>query len=334
MLLHESLAVNGKLTLCNRLVLPPMDTELSDPQTGKITDELLAYYEERIRGGHIGLVILEHCFIAPEGRANPRQVSLADDSVIEPLRRLTDIAHAHGTAIIAQLSHAGSMASPTVTGIADFFGPSAIVNSGKRQKNEGAPREMTKEEILVLEEQYAQAARRAKAAGFDGVELHSAHSYMLNQFYSPLTNCRTDEYGGDLTGRLRIHMETLTKVRRQVGEDCLVAVRLGGSDYMAGGNTIDDAVESSRRLEAAGVDLLDLSGGMCRYLMPDRPYPGYFSDMSSAVKAAVSVPVLLTGGITEAAEAERLLAEGAADLIGVGRAMMKDPRWAEKAMAE
>lgn len=332
MLLHQELNVNEKLALHNRLVLPPMDTERSDQASGRITDELVAYYEERIRGGYIGLVILEHCYIAPNGKANPRQVSMADDSVIEPLRKLTDMAHAHGTKIIAQISHAGSMASPTITGIADFIAPSPVVNSGKRQKDEGAPREMTKEEILELEEQFVQAARRVKAAGFDGVEIHSAHSYMLNQFYSPLTNLRTDEYGGDLTGRMRVHMEILAKVRAEVGEEYPIAMRLGGSDYMEGGATIDDAVEASRRLEAAGLDLLDLSGGMCRYIMPDRPYPGYFSDMSSAVKAAVSIPVILTGGITEAADAERLLAEGAADLIGVGRAMMKDPRWAEKAM--
>ena len=177
---------------------------------------------------------------------------------------------------------------------------------------------------------FAAAAVRAKAAGYDGVEIHSAHGYFLNQFYSPLTNHRTDTYGGSPENRIRLHLEVIAAVRQAVGPDYPIALRLGGCDYMDGGSTVADAVAACKAFTEAGVDLLDLSGGMCSYTVPGRACPGWFRDQSEAVKAAVSVPVILTGGITPAQEAENLLREGAADLIGVGRAILRDHRWAEK----
>ena len=180
---------------------------------------------------------------------------------------------------------------------------------------------------------YADAARRAMEAGFDGVEIHSAHSYLLNQFYSPLTNLRTDAYGGSLENRIRIIRACVRAVREAIGPDAVLAVRLGGSDYMEGGSTIADAVEAGRAFVADGVDLMDMSGGMCTFSIPGRNYAGFFRDMTEAVKAAVDVPVILTGGVWSAEKAEGLLQDGAADLIGVGRAMLKNPRWAEEQMA-
>ena len=236
--------------------------------------------------------------------------------------------HEAGSAVIAQLNHAGSGAEPETPGV----NLSASAVASPRKPESGVPREMTRAEILLTEADFVRAALRAVRAGCDGVEIHSAHSYLLNQFYSPLTNRRTDEYGPQtMENRLRFHLETVDAVRKAVGPDVPIALRLGGADYLPGGSTEEDAVEACRMLEAAGVDLIDLSGGMCGYVRPEHAEPGYFSSMSEKVKAAVDVPVLVTGGVKTIADAEALLQEGKADLIGVGRALYRDARWLERA---
>ncbi len=190
---------------------------------------------------------------------------------------------------------------------------------------------MTAEQIRETVSWFAQAALRAKKAGYDGVEIHSAHGYLLNQFYSPLTNFRTDEYGcQSIENRTRFHAEVIAAVREAVGEDYPVAIRLGGCDYAEGGSTMEDCVAACRIFEACGVDLIDLTGGLFGYVRPDCTEPGYFKDMTVAVKKAVQIPVLLTGGVTTAAEAEALLEADCADLIGVGRAIYSNAHWAEK----
>ena len=192
---------------------------------------------------------------------------------------------------------------------------------------------MRVEEIQTVVEAFAQGARRAKEAGFDGVELHAAHGYLLNQFYSPLTNQRSDAYmGATLAGRLRFLLEAVEAVRETVGQGFLLAVRLGAGDDLPGGTTLEDSVRACQLLEQAGVDLLDISGGFCGPYRSGSKEQGYFSDWSQAIKQVVSAPVLVTGGITQPEAACRLLEEGKADLIGVGRALLKDSLWAKKAM--
>ena len=196
----------------------------------------------------------------------------------------------------------------------------------------GIPKELTKKEIKDIIKNFNDAARRVKEAGFDGVEIHSAHGYLLNQFFSPLTNKRTDEYGGDLLGRIKIHLEIIKAVRDAVGDDFPILLRLGASDYMEGGITIEDSKIAALEFEKAGVDILDISGGFCGYSVPSLTGQGYFSPLTEAIKEVVSIPVILTGGITEVNAAEKLLSTGKADLIGVGRAIYKDSSWAEKAI--
>lgn len=186
--------------------------------------------------------------------------------------------------------------------------------------------------IIFTEHAYItmQGKAKAKQAGFDGVEIHSAHAYLLNQFYSPLTNHRQDGYGGSFENRIRLHMEVIESVRETVGEDFLVSLRLGGCDYMDGGSSIEDSVRAAQAFERAGIDMISITGGMCRYTRPEHGEPGYFRDVAEAVKKEVTIPVLLTGGVKTAADAEQLLEENAADLIGVGREILKNSHWAKE----
>lgn len=319
-MLEQEVYVN-QLKLKTRLVLPPMATQRAE--CGMVNDELISYYRQYALNSGIGLIITEHSYVAEQGKADPNQISFASDDVIPMQRKLTDAVHEADPTIkiFAQISHAGARTSTKITGQELV---SALVMAGK----EGMSRALTVLEIDSIRNLFVEAARRVQSAGYDGVEIHSAHGYLLNQFYSPLLNRRTDLYGAQtIENRVRLITEIIRTARAVVGSAFPIAVRLGGCDYQDGGSTIADAVEASQRLEEAGADLIDLSGGVCSYRRDGCSELGYFSDMSSAVKAAVNVPVLLTGGVTTHESAERLLCQGKADLIGVGRALLRDPKW-------
>ena len=256
---------------------------------------------------------------------------MASDSDIAGLSKVTEIIHRNGTKVMAQINHAGGAASERITGLTPVS-PSAV-KSPRMPVTEPAPRELTLPEIGKVISDFAQAAQRAEKAGFDGVEIHSAHGYLLNQFFSPLTNRRRDEYSGaSLGGRIRLHLEIIRAIRSAVGNDYPVALRLGACDYMDGGTTIDDSIFAAKEFEDAGVDLLDISGGFCGYIHPSVKEQGYFSEITEELKKHIKIPVILTGGIVDAAAAETLLAEHKADLIGVGRAILKDSEWAKRAI--
>lgn len=317
----------GQLALPNRLVMPPMATAKA-AEDDSVTDEACYYYQERAKYSQIGLIITEHSYVHIHGKAHPGQVSIATDEMIPGFQRLTDCIHKEGVKVFAQISHAGSATLSKITGLPPA-GPSGIYHP--KQKEE-LPMEMTVQQIHEVTMWFAQAALRAKLAGFDGVEIHSAHGYLLNQFFSPLANQRTDEYGArSVENRTRLHREVIKAVRQSVGDAFPIVMRLGGCDYEDGGSTVDDCVEACRIFEENGVDLLHLTGGMNGFIRPGHSEPGYFRDMSIPVKQTVKIPVLLTGGITNPAQAETLIAEGCADMIGVGRAIFKDAHWADKA---
>lgn len=320
----------GKLPLKNRLVMPPMATSKAELD-GRVSEALLDYYDEKSRGGAIGLVIIEHNYITKQGQNREGQPSVADDSMVDGLSRLAAIIHRNGSKTALQINHVGGVAKKAVTGF-DVVAPSAV--TGPTGSADPTLRALTSDEIAAIPDQFAAAARRAKAAGFDGVELHSAHGYLLNQFFSPITNRRTDEYGGDVHGRIKLHLEVITAVREAVGEGFPILLRLGAADYLEGGTRIEDSVIAAAEFEKAGVDMLDITGGLSGYLRPEHTEPGYFAELSEAIKNAVSIPVILTGGVTEPEHAEKLLAAGKADLIGVGRAILKDSGWAQRAVQE
>jgi NADPH2 dehydrogenase len=316
----------GPLKLSNRLIMPPMATAKADSD-GKVSQAILDFYDEKSRGGYISLFIIEHSYIEHKGKAGNNQLSAADDDNIPLLRDLADVIHRNGSRAVMQLNHAGSAAKAEIIGTTTVA-PSAVMNP--RQGD--MPRELTAAEIQNIIEAFASAARRVKEAGFDGVEIHSAHGYLLNQFYSPLTNKRSDKYGGNVLNRIRIHLDVIAAVRSVVGNDFPVFLRLGADDHIKGGTTIEDSVIASREFEKAGINILDISGGFSGYSIPGLTGQGFFAPLTEAIKKAVSIPVILTGGITEAKAAEQLLAEGKADLIGVGRAIYKDSTWAKQAL--
>lgn len=316
----------GTLKLNNRLVMPPMATAKAESD-GRVSQDILDYYKEKSEGGNISLIIIEHSFITPEGKASKNQLSISDDNIIEDLRKLADVIHQNGSKAIMQLNHAGSAAEKEVIGTMPV-GPSAVINPRKGN----IPRELTSKEIDDIIQAFYDAARRTKEAGFDGVEIHSAHGYLLNQFFSPLTNKRKDEYGGSIHNRIRIHLKVIEAVRSAVGDDFPILLRLGASDYMEGGSTIEDSQIAAKEFEKAGIDILDISGGFCGYVVSGCTEQGYFAQLSKSAKKVISIPVILTGGITEAKAAEQLLADGKADLIGVGRAIFKDSTWAQRAV--
>ena len=330
--LLQSLPV-GSLILRNRLVMPPMATEKSEGE-GRVSQALLNYYDEKTKSGYFGLVVTEHSYICEEGKASVHQVSFARDEDVPGLAKLAEVIHRNGSRAIAQINHAGGKAICALNGAALAPAPSAMPYTTTRGEAVQA-RTLTQEEIDAVVSAFAAAARRAKDAGFDGVEVHSAHGYLLGQFYSPLTNKRTDQYSGaTVEGRMRLHCQVIAAVRKAVGPDFPIAVRLGACDYLEGGNTVEDAVGAAKILEAAGIDMLDISGGLCGYRGFGSKEEGYFGEEAAAIRSAVGIPVILTGGVRTPEGAERLLEEGKADLVGVGRAVLKDSTWAKAAIEQ
>lgn len=327
MLLAEKMKVN-QTELMNRIVLPPMASEKA--MDGYVTDALCDFYQKIVQDRATGLVITEHSYVNMRGKASPGQLSMADDAVTEGLKRLVTLIHAGDAKAIAQISHAGSKASSTVTGM-DTVAPSALTIPGRQMD---VPNALSFEEIRIIVRQFKDAAKRAIVSGFDGVEIHAAHGFLLNQFYSPLTNRREDAYGGSLENRIRIHREIAYAIREVIGDEKILALRFGACDDYPGGSTMGDAVMASLMFESSGVDLLDISGGLFGFSSPGNEDPVYFRAVAREIKKHVTIPVLLTGGITTGKDAEQLLKDGVADLIGVGRAVLKHSSWAKEALKE
>lgn len=327
-ILNSSIQV-GNLKIKNRLVMAPMATSKATEE-GQITKQICDYYYEKSFGGYIGLIITEHSYVNRKGKAGKGQISIADNRDINGLKDLAKLIHENESKVIAQISHAGGKTKREITGT-EVYGASA----SPIPKIDLVPLEMSINDIQEVISDFTKAAIRAKQAGFDGVEIHSAHGYLLNQFYSPLTNKRTDEYNAQtLHNRLKLHIQIIESIRKAVGHNFLIAVRLGACDYMEGGSTLQDSIEAAKLLEQAGINLLDISGGLCGYMRPDCKEEGYFSEITEAIQEVIDIPVILTGGIIEAHTAEMLLQNKKADFIGIGRALLKDSLWAKNAITE
>lgn len=308
----------------NRVIMPPMATAKAD-ENGHITDEILNYYEDKTENKLFSTVIIEHSFVDVLGKASKNQTSIADDSTIDGMKKLANLVKANSSSVVLQISHAGSSTNEEVIG-QQPVAPSAIKNPSKSTTE--IPRELTVEEIEQIIEKFVDAAVRAKKAGFDGVEIHSAHGYLLNQFLSPITNKRTDEYGGDIDGRIKIHLEIIRKIREKVGENYPIFIRMGAGDYLEGGLSTEDSIYAAQEFVKAGVDVLDISGGMCMFSIDDQR-AGFFDFLSKPIYENVNVPVILTGGVKTGEDVEDILNRGVCDLVGIGRSVFKDSNWIE-----
>lgn len=312
------------MTLKNRIVMPPIATYKA-AFNGAVTEEMLQDYGLRSQFT-VGLVIMEHSFVNMQGRVNLRQAGLHSEELLEGYLRLTDFVHDQGGIIGAQINHGGTACKREIIGSLPA-GPSAI----RHLRGKDLPREMGEAEIRRIVRDFGRAAELVKKAGFDMVEIHGAHGYLLNQFLSPLTNRRSDKYGGSLENRMRLLLEVVEEVRRAVGKDYPIFFRLGGDDRMYGGLTAEDARRVALRLVRSGVDVLDLSGGLGGY---DGEGQGYFVYLAEAVKPVVDIPIMVTGGIKKPAFANQLVQLGKADLVGVGRALFEDNSWVFKAASQ
>ena len=314
----------------NRIIVPPMATAKADDQ-GLVTDALVDHYRLLAWGG-AAMVIVEHAYVVAAGRLRQRQLSVCDDACIPGLEQVAREIRDAGALAVLQLNHAGSRAPLAVTGVTSR-GASGIPVPGDFE----APLPMSTLEIEDISRLFGEAAARAAAAGFHGVEVHGAHGYLLNEFASPYTNRRSDQYGGDAEGRLRLPCEVLSAVRAVLGGDAPLLYRFGcddGLDTTLGqGLTSALAAQMAPSLAACGVDLLDCSGGLCGSRPPGPTTQGYFIPAAALIRKAVTVPVAGVGGITEPAYAERVVREGLVDAVCVGRAHLADPGWAGRALA-
>ena len=319
----------GETVVKNRVFMPPISTNLADK--GYVTDALVAHYAARAKGG-VGLIVTEVTTVEPTYIYLPGDMSIHDDSFIPGWKKLTEAVHQYDCKILPQLFHPAYMAFP-IPGTPRLIAPS---NVGPYYAKE-APRSVTKEELKVIIKQFGEAALRVKTAGADGVEIHAAHAHgLLGGFLSPLYNKRTDEYGGDISCRLRLTLEVIEEVRKMCGKDFIIDVRISGDEYTDGGLNINDMIYVSKKLEAAGVDMLHVSGGTTIARGSSIPAPGTkmgsHALLSEEIKKHVSIPVATVGRITEPWIADELIANDKADICMMGRANLCDAEFVNKAM--
>ena len=330
-LLFEPITLRG-LTVKNRVWLPPMCQYSA--VDGVVNEWHRVHYGARAAGG-FGLLIAEATGISPEGRITPHCAGIWNETQVEAWKPIVEFVKTQGAAMAIQLQHAGRKASvyrpwdpkrdnsvPQTEGGWQTVGPSALPFASL-----ATPKEMTQADIQKVIQDFAAAAANADKAGFDAVEIHAAHGYLLHEFLSPLSNHRTDEYGGSLDNRARLLREVVTAVRQVFPSDKPVFVRVSATDWTPGGLEPDDVAAAVAPLKALGVDLVDVStGGNVPAKIPNIG-PGYQLPAAHRVRELTHLPTAAVGLITEPAQAEQALAEGDADVILIGRAALRSPSW-------
>jgi len=315
----------GPLTVPNRFVRSATHDYMADDE-GHVTDANVALYA-RLAEGEVGLIITGHANVQPLGKASPRQTAVFDDRFVDGLARIPAAVHRHASKVFLQIAHAGRQTKPRDCGGVPVS-PSAVYDPVTKVM----PRELSAGEIGGLVADFVAAAVRAKRAGFDGVQLHAAHGYLLSSFLSPHTNRRTDAWGGPVENRARVLLDVSLGVKAACGGDFPAIVKLNSTDFLENGLTLDDAVRIARLLEEAGIDGIEVSGGMAEAgrgsVWPglrSEDEEGYFVANAARIKAAVGVPIFGLGGIRTMAAAERIVAEGRADLVSLSRPLIRDP---------
>ncbi|EFK06474.1 NADH oxidase domain protein [delta proteobacterium NaphS2] len=322
--------ING-LLLKNRFIRAATWEGLATPE-GAVTPKLIDRMVSLAKGG-IGLIISSHSYISKEGQGTPWQIGIYEDNLIDGLKDLTTEVHNNGGKIISQLAHAGQYAETKLTK------QPALSVSYVPDSHDSSFKVVSKADITRIVFSYAAAAERAKAAGFDGIELHSGHGYFLSQFLSPAYNQRKDEYGGSIQNRVRIHCEILQAVRKAVGLEYPLFIKMNCADFIDNGLDIEDSLQAARIFNEMGVNAIEVSGGIIRTgkLAPSRPginskeKEAYFKEYAKKIKAAVNIPVILVGGIKTLDTAINIIDEEIADYISMSRALIREPdlinRW-------
>jgi 2,4-dienoyl-CoA reductase-like NADH-dependent reductase (Old Yellow Enzyme family) len=319
----------GRMTVKNRIVMAPMERNYANAD-GTVSERTKAHYEARARGG-VGWIDVESTFIDPAGRGRTHQLGLHDDRCIAGFAELVDIVHAGGARIGIELHHAGRNTSRAITGVQPVA-PSPVPCP---EAGGDVPHELTLGEIDEVAALYGAAARRAAEAGFDAVELHSAHGYLPLAFLSPLTNLRTDEYGGSLENRMRFALRVIAAFKANVPDHVTIGCRFSADEFLRGGLTVDETVPYAQALVAAGVDYLSVAAGVYasfkRIIPPMDVESGWMLPLAAAVRAAVTVPVIGVSRFTDPHDADRAIGDGKVDLVAFGRALLADPEFPRKA---
>lgn len=329
---YEQLASGGKigsLELKNRFVMPPMGSSTSD-ELHHFTEQSYSYYEERAKGG-FGLIFTGYMCVSEDGLSYPNQVQIYDDSCLPYMREFTERIHSHDAKCFAQLQHSGIQNNYEASGCRKV-GPSAIPSPFDKTP----VHELTADEILELEDKFVRAALRAQRAGFDGVEIHGAHGYLVSQFLSKARNKRTDEYGGSTAARARFACEIIQKIREAVGPDYPISLRINASDDVPYGNTIEDACAQAVLFRQSGVDVLNVSRGLPEsgtVIPSNYTEEGINIEPARRIRNAVDIPVILVGRMNDPALAEYAVRSGAADFVAFGRQSIADPHFPEKVMS-
>ncbi|NOZ83482.1 MAG: NADPH dehydrogenase NamA [Epsilonproteobacteria bacterium] len=305
----------GGLELKNRVVMSPMCMYMAGGD-GKVTNRHIIHYAARAIGG-VGLIIPEVTAVSPVGRISDNDLGLWNDSQIDGFRQLIDAVHQCGSKIGVQLGHAGRKSEAEGEPIA----PSAISYSNKYR----TPKEASTDEIGQIMDQFATAGKRAIAAGVDVIEIHAAHGYFINEMLSPLTNKRNDQYGGNFQNRNRFLIELLKKIREFWGGPLFV--RVSADEYEKEGNHIEETVTTAKLAKKAGADLIDVSSGGLTPKLP-ATYPGYQVIFSRRIRKEADIMTGAVGLITTDEYAEAILRDGSADLIFLGRELLRNPYWA------
>ncbi len=327
--LLDPIVING-ITVRNRIVMAPMNLNISGPN-GEVSQRQIEHYVTR--AANIGLVIVEFTFVSRSGKISLGQLGIHTDGLISGLRKLADGIHRAGARVVIQLGHGGSKATKATCGDQPVA-PSAIINPNPRHAVQmEMPRALSTGEIMGIVQDFGEAAHRAVEAGFDGVELHGCHGFLLNQFMSPFTNHRDDEYGGDSERRLRFPLDVISEVKRRLGNSHLLLYRFPVDDLVPGGLTLEQSLSIAPRVENAGVNVIDISGGLggSGTARQDWKEQGTFIPMAQRIKEVVRVPVIGVGNITDPGFADKVVKEGRVDMVAIGRALLTDANWSVKA---
>ncbi len=325
----------GHLAVPNRIVFAATSSELAD-EHGFVGDDAVEYYAERARGG-VGLIVVEATYVEQEGKRLHHNAMLHEDRFIPGQRRIVKAVHAAGAKIAVQLNHGGRESIPAVSGSVPLA-PSPLASQFTGVGEAVIPKELTLAEIERIITRFADAAVRAREAGYDAVELHGAHGYLIGEFLSPASNRREDEYGGSTEGRARFCVRLVEAIKARLGRDYPVIVRMNGHDHVQGGLELDEAIEIAAMLEKAGADAISVSGGVHAsrpyMVIPGMSVPrGCYAQYGEAMRRRLGVPVMTVGRINTPALAEEILARGQADFICLSRALIADPFFPAKARA-